>query len=400
MIICEENECFGCSLCYSICPKKAITITTSRGFYSPVVNNELCVKCNICKSTCPGNKTIKLQHIDDKQTCYAAYSKNNETHYECSSGGLATEISKSFISNGGFVVGAEWNNNEVQHVICENIDELVKLSKSKYVQSNLQHIYKNIEKEIENKDCLFIGVPCQVNAIKEYFKNSINKDKLFYIDLLCRGGSSPLCFQEHVNNVKKNRDINNISFRGGEYNCNLVLFDKNNKIIYKGQQYIDPYFKMFMAHTIFNRKCYKCPFAGVERVGDITLGDFWGLDINFKKDEQKKGINMVLVNNKKGNELIDLVKDRIELFPRKAREAIKGNETLQISTPKPKEYDVLWERIHCDGFIKGLDYYQKNYYKGLIIKSKVRYLKQDIKNIIKIILPSQIINIVKRLKRG
>ena len=48
-----EGICCGCTACQSICPKGAINIVEDqKGFLQPIINEDLCVDCNLCKKTC------------------------------------------------------------------------------------------------------------------------------------------------------------------------------------------------------------------------------------------------------------------------------------------------------------------------------------------------------------
>lgn len=50
----RKEECCGCSACYSICSKNAITmVTDEEGFEYPEVDIRTCVKCYQCISVCP-----------------------------------------------------------------------------------------------------------------------------------------------------------------------------------------------------------------------------------------------------------------------------------------------------------------------------------------------------------
>lgn len=50
----EKKDCCGCAACYTICPKKAITMTIDEeGFFYPKINEAMCVKCYLCLSVCP-----------------------------------------------------------------------------------------------------------------------------------------------------------------------------------------------------------------------------------------------------------------------------------------------------------------------------------------------------------
>lgn len=56
-VLYERKElCCGCTACYAICPKSAITMEPDEeGFLYPVVNEEKCVRCYQCLKVCPIN---------------------------------------------------------------------------------------------------------------------------------------------------------------------------------------------------------------------------------------------------------------------------------------------------------------------------------------------------------
>lgn len=52
-----DDSCCGCYGCYSICPKKAITMEENKeGFKYPVVDIEKCIYCYSCLRVCPIKK--------------------------------------------------------------------------------------------------------------------------------------------------------------------------------------------------------------------------------------------------------------------------------------------------------------------------------------------------------
>ena len=75
--------------------------------------------------------------------------------------------------------------------------------------------------------------------------------------------------------------------------------------------------------------CYSCQYATASRVGDITLGDFWGLGKNkpFEHDT-KNGVSVVLVNTEKGKQYIGEL-DKLFLEERSVDEAVDGNAHLK-----------------------------------------------------------------------
>lgn len=50
----KKEQCCGCSACYAICPKNAITmIEDEEGFLYPQINIDRCVDCKMCLKVCP-----------------------------------------------------------------------------------------------------------------------------------------------------------------------------------------------------------------------------------------------------------------------------------------------------------------------------------------------------------
>lgn len=62
MLYKEKSECCGCSACYAICPKRAISmVKDEEGFEYPHIDVERCIGCLMCLSVCPfkDNQTNK-----------------------------------------------------------------------------------------------------------------------------------------------------------------------------------------------------------------------------------------------------------------------------------------------------------------------------------------------------
>ena len=50
----RKEECCGCTACYAICPKGAISmLEDEEGFEYPIINGENCILCYKCIEVCP-----------------------------------------------------------------------------------------------------------------------------------------------------------------------------------------------------------------------------------------------------------------------------------------------------------------------------------------------------------
>ena len=96
-MICDKKDCTGCFACYNICPKNAITMQEDEyGYIYPIINDEKCIKCNLCKKICPSITKLEFHQPD---VCYAVYSNDNKIRSKSTSGGVATVLSKNIITS-------------------------------------------------------------------------------------------------------------------------------------------------------------------------------------------------------------------------------------------------------------------------------------------------------------
>ena len=58
MLFKKREDCCGCTACYAICPKDAITmIEDEEGFEYPQIDENKCVHCYQCIKVCPFKAT-------------------------------------------------------------------------------------------------------------------------------------------------------------------------------------------------------------------------------------------------------------------------------------------------------------------------------------------------------
>lgn len=261
--VCAKNQCVGCMACFDMCPKSAITIVDTRQAYNAVIDEEKCIHCGICTNVCQNNKETTLKH---PETWYQGWIEDEKLRRKSSSGGAAKAISRQFISEGGVVVSCCFKNGVFGFECAASFEELEKFTGSKYVKSNPSGTYKKVQELLkEKKKVLFIGLPCQVGALKTVIKEN---DNLYTVDLICHGTPSPKLLRDYLELHNVNlEEVSSISFR---YKDVFGLAQDRTPLSQPGS--CDNYLLAFLCGLDYTDNCYECKYAGINRGSDITIG--------------------------------------------------------------------------------------------------------------------------------
>lgn len=352
--ICPNDKCFGCSICAGICPTDAITMTPMElGHVHPVIDQTKCIDCKKCERYCPVNNKLKLKSPNHT---YAAWANDFEQHSTSTSGGISACLADYVIDEfKGVIYGcASLPNGTIEHIKVEDKKKALLIKGSKYVQSKMtreliQSILSNLK---VGRKVLFLGTPCQVAAIKSIGKPF--EENLFCVDLICHGVPSQEFLFRYIAELGITKDsIESISFRNTKGYCLKVTSSIKT---YQQTDLHDLYLMAFNDNIIFRQSCYNCPFSNKYRIGDITIGDFWGLGNKIPFEHKTDGnISVVLVNSEKGDTLINSLnsKNKLTLIARNLDEAVEGNHNLQRPSIPKGNLNIV--RYYNDGnLIKGL----------------------------------------------
>lgn len=203
----NKYNCCGCTACASICAHDAITMAPDGlGFLYPKANPELCVNCGLCDKVCQFHNNYNRYDNYDSPLAYQFRLPQDEQLKKSQSGGAFFAIADKFIADGGVVYGAAFTDTwRVTHQKANDKQTLSALRMSKYVQSDLRGVFRQIKNELKNGvRVLFSGTACQVAGLKAYIPNLLRKN-LFCIDIVCHGVPSPKIWEDYLAYLQKTR---------------------------------------------------------------------------------------------------------------------------------------------------------------------------------------------------
>lgn len=342
----NEYECSGCTACVNVCTHNAITMEENEeGFLYPVKHADKCIECGLCERVCPFENPI---YSNDNPIVYAAYDRKERIR--STSGGLFYTIASHIIRQGGVVYGAAYDENlQVIHQCARTLQELKPLRGSKYVQSNLKSCFLEIKEEL-NKGTLvyFTGVGCQVAGLYAYLRK--NYKNLITSDIVCHGVPNQKLFDTHLAYIggKYNSKVKSYSFR----DTSLWLIREkarldNGKIKYEYDGNMSPYLYAFGLGYTYRYSCFSCRFAKIPRQGDISLADFWGTTSIM---DTSKGVSLVLLNNEKGHEIWEAIKDNLVYQQSDLTTCAKHNPNVIRPTQEPPFRKKFFKMLTQEGY--------------------------------------------------
>lgn len=373
----DKDNCSGCNACMLVCPVNAISmIEDKEGFAYPTIDDEKCINCNLCVATCPFDEGI--EKFNSIKKSYAIKNKENAIRINSSSGGVFTAISDHILDANGIVYGAAFNDDFiVKHIRADNKIQRDRCVGSKYVQSNLNGVFQEVADDIEKgRKVFFTGVPCQIAGLKAYLnQEKIDMKNLVTTDLICHGANTPIVLRDFVQFLKEKVgiEVKDINFRDKSYGWHKsktsIIDHRGANIVNKN--FTNVYNNIFYSHFALRPSCYTCPFAQDSRVGDITIGDYWGIENYYPDFDDNRGVSLVLVNTDKGMELFKDVLDSFEYLETK-RDTIWQRALIEPAHVNKERRRKFWDLYRSKGFLS----VSKKYTDYGIVRRSKKFLKK------------------------
>ncbi len=370
--ISDKKDCCGCSACASICPRSAIEMKPDvLGFKYPEVDNDKCVDCGLCDKVCAFNDNYDKSLNLPEPIAYAARHKEMFEIMKSRSGAAFVAVSDWILENGGVVYGAGYTGHfVVTHKRATTKEERDEFRGSKYVQSDLTDVFKQVREDLKNGlTVMFSGTPCQTSGLNSFVGKTLRKN-LYLVDIVCHGTPGATMWRDYLDYLEKKykRKIVAVNFRDKEQ---FGWKAHKESFLFDGFTSFTSFTYVFYKHIAFRMSCGNCHFCNLTRPSDLTLADYWGwqrVDNEFNADD--KGCSLVLLNTEKGKELFETVKDKMSVIPAKLENVMQPNlEHPSVFHPKRLDFERDYEKY-------GFKYVLKKYGQEPLYKRAYMFVRK------------------------
>ena len=370
------NACVSCGACAAVCKLDAIRMTRNKeGFQVAMIDRIKCVDCGMCQKVCPALSEVK-KHQRDAEVY--AFKANDDLRKRSTSGGAFAALAEAIIKqNGVFCGAAQGGDFSVSHIRGESAGDLAKMQGTKYLPSDVTACYSQIAEDLkQGRMVLFSGTPCQVDGVKRFIDNKkLPAENFFSVDIICHGVPSPAFYRSYMEWLEKEygSPVTEYSFRSKKISwrgsSSYAKLENGQEL--KNDKKLCAFMNVYYSDNITRESCYSCPYTSKDRVGDLTISDYWGLENLDKSFEDTLGVSMILINTEKGRALFEKTEgERIV-------GSIEAAKQPQLSRPtcRPQTRDEFWRTYEK----KGVKPLLKNY--GGMNRC---YLKEKLYNYIRI----------------
>jgi coenzyme F420-reducing hydrogenase beta subunit len=386
MIDNNQKLCSGCGSCAQSCPRKAINMETDPlGCLSASVNTKLCIDCGKCDQKCHLRDGVVVKN--HPRACYLFVHNDDTVLRKSTSGGAFTALSDVVLSEKGVIFGTRFDRElNAEIVEATNKEQRDHMRGSLYLQSSSYNSFALVKERLkENIPVLFIGTPCQVAGLKCFLGELANANNLYTVDFICHGVPSNSFFKSHIEFLKRKYSVNIVdyTFRDKKYAWFSHGIEEaiceNGRIL--SNTYVQTYNYFFQCNVSLRESCFECRYRGTERVSDLTIADFWGVEkIDNKK--HRRGASLVTVNTEKGKKIFNKIADAsiVSIEPEKVMYRFKSDKIR--STISREDFFEQYTTSGYEGLIKqypkclrgGLDFCSKKLLRRIISKVGLREL--------------------------
>lgn len=308
---------------------------------------------------------------------YACYNKNEKVRLESSSGGVFSLIASDVISQGGVVYAVIYNErHEAEYARISKIEDLQKSYGSKYVQAKLNNTFRNIRNDIEN--CvlvLFVGTPCCCSGLLKFLGD--DRKHLICVDFACHGVPSVKIWRRYVDTILgKGMEIDSINMRSKmygwkDYGMRITFKDGTNIQESKKE---NAYLRGFLRDLYLRPSCYDCTIKGLDRITDITIGDYWGIKEADFENGWENGVSFIIIHTSLGKRVFERISKFLLISVISEDDVNRKNSGLVRSATLKKDREIFYRKFFRGDDLKHIIYDLTGKTFMSKIKKKIHFL--------------------------
>lgn len=324
---------------------------------------------------------------------YACYNRDKDVRLNSSSGAVFSSLAEYVFNEQGIVYGVAMSDDcySAEFISVTDQAALARLRGSKYLQAKVGNTFKKVKEDLQSeKLVLFTGTGCQVNGLKNFLGKDY--DNLLCVDVICHGTPSPALWREYAQyqEEKMGGKLKGINFRckddswtdfGMKEVLNEIPQGVEKKLYISKDK--DSYMQMFLRDYCLRPSCYEC-VAKKEKMSDLTIADFWGIDDVAQEMNDGKGTSLVLIRTDKGQKIFNCISKEMRLKEVSYEDGVKCNPAEYKSCVRPSQRDTFFDDMHIMSFEELEGKYAAPIKYSLKIRVK-RKVKKAIKRMLRVI---------------
>ncbi len=325
----DDFICYGCGVCQSVCPAKAIHMETdAAGFSYPVTNEALCTHCDLCRKSCIEKKhPLQNPDIAEYLKHYLAHHLDLYTRMLSQEGGVIPELLNAVFNLGGKAAGFIYDPASHRTILrtADSADDCMPFYRVHFIEPEVTDFALQIRELSSDSPLLLFATPCLIASLKSFFGEL--PENLYCVEQQCDGYMSPALLQAYTSYLESDvkSPLSAYSFRekkNGREKVQVVFeFDNQERIT---ENYADScLFQAYHQAATQRPSCYTCRFRRAKRgIGDLSVSPVPGnRQEDFTNDDNS--VSLVCVYTRKGYELMDQIRDQFALKPVTEEEAEK-----------------------------------------------------------------------------
>lgn len=354
------GDCTGCAACSDVCPKQCISFDYNGTLHLyPIIDNDKCIKCGKCVRTCPILNVDRKEGSIREQKYYAAWESDYLKRAKSTSGGAGAAIAEWGVKNGWKICGSLFDSAwHLSHKVGVDEEFLSKIRQSKYLQSNTQGVFQGILEALKNGEkILFFGTPCQVDGVLHVCGKS---DNLLTVEIICHGVNSPRVWSDYVEYLESSNKDKLVAYnfrdksrgwertKGGPNLTVAMKFSNSNTKIIPARYNLFHYW--FGQHYLLREACFNCKYRKKQRVADLVIGDFWGIEKILPNADIKSGVSVIIASNARALQILSHIDcEMIETSENDTIKVLKGFiekrsvDARRRDIEKMKSFSILYQ---------------------------------------------------------